>query len=163
MERKALYSGSFDPITNGHLNIISRAVRLYDELVIAVVANPNKKTLFTLEERMDIIKHLTAAYNNIKVECFDGLLADYVDGNAFDVVIRGLRNSSDFDYELVMAQTNACLYTGDTENVYLMTDPEFSFISSSTVKEIASLGGDISGFVPDYVAEALYNKYGRNK
>ncbi len=161
MKTKALYAGSFDPVTRGHLNIIGRASKMYDDLVVAVVTNPNKKSLLTLDERMKLIRELTSEFGNVQVDTFEGLLADYVNANGFTAVVRGLRSSVDFDYEITMAQTNAGLFTGGTETVFMMTEPEYSYISSSTVKEVASLGGNIDGFVPEIVADAVYDKYGR--
>ena len=141
MERKALYAGSFDPITNGHLNIIERAAKMYDSFTVAVVVNPNKKGLFTIDERVEIIRKVTEHIPNVSVDKFDGLLADYVNSNGFAAVVRGLRVTTDFENELQMAQMNARLFNGDTETVFLMTDPEYSFISSSLIKEVASYGG----------------------
>ena len=143
MERKALYAGSFDPITNGHLNIIERAAKMYDSFTVAVVVNPNKKGLFTLDERVEIIRKVTEHIPNVSVDKFDGLLADYVNSNGFAAVVRGLRVTTDFENELQMAQMNARLFNGDTETVFLMTDPEYSFISSSLIKEVASYGGSV--------------------
>ena len=141
MDKKALYAGSFDPITNGHLNIIERAAKMYDSFTVAVVVNPNKKGLFTIEERVEIIRKVTEHIPNVSVDKFDGLLADYVNSNGFAAVVRGLRATTDFENELQMAQMNARLFKGDTETVFLMTDPEYSFISSSLIKEVASYGG----------------------
>lgn len=161
MKTKALYAGSFDPVTRGHLNIISRASKMYDELVVAVVTNPNKKSLLSLDERMELIRKLTSELSNVQIDAFEGLLADYVNANGFTAVVRGLRNSADFDYEIAMAQTNADLFTGGTETIFMMTDPEYSYISSSTVREVASLGGKIDGYVPEIVADVMYDKYRR--
>ena len=161
MSRKALYAGSFDPITNGHIDIIKRAARIFESLTIGIIVNPNKNSLFTLAERIDIINNITADIDNINIESFDGLLADYVNENDFDVVIRGLRNSSDFDNEIQMAHVNSRLYKR-ADTLFLMTEPNNSFISSSLVKEVASLGGDVSGLVPEYVEDRLFDKYRRN-
>ena len=158
MERKALYAGSFDPMTNGHLNIIKRAAGLYDSLTVAIVVNPNKNSLFTVDERVEIVKEVTKNYHNVKVDKFSGLLADYVNEGGFAAIVRGLRVSMDFENELQMAQMNARLLKGGAETVFLMTNPEYSFISSSLIKEVATLGGDISGLVPDYVARRIENK-----
>jgi len=159
MKLNALYAGSFDPITNGHLNIIERASVMFDSLTVSVVYNPSKKSLFTVEERMECIKEATAHLDNIKVDSFIGLLADYVNGKGFDAVVRGLRATTDFVSELQMAQMNARLYTGDTETIFLMTDPKFSYISSSLVKEVASFGGDINGLLPDGAYNRLIEKF----
>lgn len=161
MKTKALYAGSFDPVTRGHLNIISRASKMYDELVVAVVTNPNKRSLLSLDERMELIRKLTSELSNVQIDAFEGLLADYVNANGFTAVVRGLRNSADFDYEITMAQTNADLFTGGTETIFMMTEPEYSYISSSTVREVASLGGKIDGYVPEIVADLMYDKYRR--
>ena len=158
MERKALYAGSFDPVTNGHLNIIERAARIYDSFTVAVVVNPNKKGLFSVDERMEILRKVTEHIPNIKVDKFTGLLADYVNAGGFDAVVRGLRATTDFEYELQMAQMNARLFTGDTETIFLMTDPQYSFISSSLIKEVASLGGSVEGLVPEYVMQRIQDK-----
>lgn len=152
MERKAVYAGSFDPVTNGHLNIIERAAKMYEELTVAIVVNPNKSGFFTVEERAEILKEVTSHIPNVKVDTFSGLLADYVNKNGFIAYVRGLRATTDFENELQMAQMNARLFTNNTETVFLMTDPKYSFISSSLIKEVASLGGSVDGLVPDYVA-----------
>lgn len=158
MNRKALYAGSFDPITNGHMDIIERAAGLFDSLTVAVVVNPGKHALFTVEERLDIIKELTSRFPNVCADSFDGLLADYVNSNGFCAVVRGLRSTADFENEIVMAQMNARLYKNDTETVFLMTKPEHSFISSSVIKEVASLGGSVDALVPGYVIERINHK-----
>lgn len=162
MSRTALYAGSFDPITNGHLNIIKRAANMYDELTVGIIVNRDKSPLLTVDERIDIIANVTECVDNIRIETFDGLLADFVNGCGFDAVIRGLRATTDFEYEIQMAQMNARLYKGSTETVFLMTDPQFSFISSSLIKEVVSLGGDVDGLLPDYankiIKEKLQNK-----
>ena len=159
MERTALYAGSFDPVTNGHLNIIERAARMYDSLTVAVAVNPVKTGLFTVEERTSILKEVTGHISNIRIISFSGLLADYVNAGGFTAVVRGLRDTVDFEYEFQMAQMNARLFTGDTETVLLMTDPQYSFISSSIVREVASLGGDIDGLVHPYVAQRIRDRY----
>lgn len=158
MKRNALYAGSFDPVTNGHLNIIERAAGLFDELTVSIVVNPNKKSFFTLEERMDIVRTAVSHLENVKVDSFSGLLADYVNDRGFDAVVRGLRAQNDFESELQMAQMNARLYSRDTETVFLMTDPRFSFVSSSVVKEVVSLGGSVEGLVPEFVIERIREK-----
>jgi pantetheine-phosphate adenylyltransferase len=158
MDIKALYAGSFDPITNGHLNIIERAARMYDSFTVAVVVNPNKKGLFSIDERVEIIRKVTEHIPNVSVDKFDGLLADYVNRNGFAAVVRGLRATTDFENELQMAQMNARLFNGDTETVFLMTDPEYSFISSSLIKEVASYGGSVEGLVPEYVVSRIRSK-----
>lgn len=158
MSKTAVYAGSFDPITNGHLDIIRRAAKMYDSLTVAVIVNVSKRPFFSIEERVDIIKKVTADIPNVKVECFSGLLADYVNANRFSVVIRGLRATSDFENEIQMAQMNARLYTEGTETVFLMTDPRYSFISSSMIKEVATLGGSVTGLVDEYTESIIKTK-----
>jgi pantetheine-phosphate adenylyltransferase len=158
MERKALYAGSFDPVTNGHLNIIERAAGMYDSLTVAIAVNPHKTGFFTIDERAEIARKVTAHIPNVKVDTFEGLLADYVNKNGFIAYVRGLRATTDFENELQMAQMNALLFTGDTETVFLMTDPQYSFISSSLIKEVASLGGSVDELVPPYVAQRMKEK-----
>ena len=130
METKALYTGSFDPLTNGHYNIIERASKLYDELTVGIIMNPAKKSLFTLEERKEMIQETMKPLGNVRVDSFSGLLADYVNKNGFNVVVRGLRSSMDFEYEIQMAQMNARLFNEAVETVFLMTDPEHGERSS---------------------------------
>ncbi len=156
--KKALYAGSFDPLTCGHANLIKRGAKLCDELVVGVISNPQKKPYFTASERVDMIKKTMKDIPNIKVEAFEGLLAEYVNDNGFDMVIRGLRGMVDFDNEIHMAQMNAILYNNKVETVFLMTDPKYSFISSSMAKEVHSLGGNIKGLVPDEVLKVMEEK-----
>ena len=158
MERKALYAGSFDPVTNGHLNIIERAAGMYDSLTVAIAVNPHKTGFFTVEERAEIAREVTKHIPNVKVDTFGGLLADYVNEHGFIAYVRGLRATTDFENELQMAQMNALLFTGDTETVFLMTDPQYSFISSSLIKEVASLGGAVDELVPPYVVQRMREK-----
>ena len=155
MKTKALYPGSFDPLTMGHLNIIRRAAKLYDELTIGVVSNPSKASMFTLEEREEMLKDALRDLPNVKVDHFSWLLADYVNRMGFDVVVRGLRATTDFEYEIQMAQMNARLFNESVETVFLMTDPQYSFISSSVVKEVHTLGGCIDGLVPDEILKRM--------
>ncbi|MGN0710598.1 MAG: pantetheine-phosphate adenylyltransferase [Anaerovoracaceae bacterium] len=159
MKQKALYAGSFDPITNGHLDLIRRASKLYDKLVVGVIANPSKKPLLTVEERKRLIREAAADLDNVEVDDFSGLLAQYVNQEQFDVVIRGLRATTDFESEIQMAQMNARLYNENVETIFLMTCPEFSFVSSSMAKEVFMLDGDIKGLVPDVVLEYMTEKY----
>jgi len=158
MDRKALYAGSFDPVTNGHLNIIERAAGMFDSLTLAIVVNPNKNCLFSVDERVEIAKEVTKHIPNVHVDKFSGLLADYVNAGGFAAVVRGLRVTTDFENELQMAQMNARLFKGNTETVFLMTDPRYSFISSSLIKEVATLGAEVTGLVPDYVVRRIENK-----
>ncbi len=158
MQIKALYTGSFDPLTNGHLNIIERAAKLYDELTIGIIVNPSKKSMFSLEERKEMIHETLKHLKNVKVDCFSGLLADYVNANGFNVVVRGLRAAMDFEYEIQMAHMNARLFDQQVETVFLMTDPKYSFISSSMMKEVHTLGGSIEGLVPEVILERMNEK-----
>lgn len=159
MTRRALYTGSFDPMTNGHLDIIRRSSKMFDELVVGVIVNPNKNPLFTRNERVEMIKEITADLPNVTVDSFEGLLADYVNRNNFDAVIRGLRATTDFEYEIQMAQMNARLFNDGIESVFLMTSPEFSFISSSMIKEVVSLGGCVDGLIPEMILNRIKEKY----
>ncbi len=161
--KRALYTGSFDPMTNGHLDIITRASKMFDELVVGVIVNPNKKPLFTKEERVSMIEEVTADLPNVTVDSFQGLLADYVNRNRFNAVVRGLRATSDFEYEIQMAQMNACLFGKGIESVFLMTSPRYSFISSSMIKEVVSLNGCVDGLVPEIILEKIKDKYSMKK
>ena len=134
MKTKALYAGSFDPLTLGHLDIIERAANIFDEVVIGVVINLEKKTMFTFEERMDMINEAVKHIDNVSVDMCDGLLADYVNNNEFNVVVRGLRGMSDFDSEQQMAQLHQHLYNDKTETVFLISDAKYAFISSTMAK-----------------------------
>ena len=157
MSRTALYTGSFDPITNGHLDIIERSAKLFDTLTVAVVDNVSKSSMFSLDERVRIVKEAVAHIPNVEVTSFSGLLADFVNENDFSVVVRGLRSVTDFDYEITMAQMNDKLFD-KAETVFLMTAPGNSFISSSLIKEVASLGGDVSELVPANVLKEIQKK-----
>ena len=157
--KKALYTGSFDPMTNGHLDIITRASRMFDELVVGVIVNPAKHPLFTKEERVAMIREITGELPNVTVDSFEGLLADYVNKNRFDAVVRGLRATTDFEYEIQMAQMNARLFDPGIESVFLMTSPEYSFISSSMIKEVVSLNGCVKGLVPEKIMDEIVRKY----
>nr|WP_315019724.1 pantetheine-phosphate adenylyltransferase [uncultured Aminipila sp.] len=159
MKQKALYAGSFDPITNGHLDLINRASKLYDKLVVGVIANPSKNPLFSVDERKMLIKQATSHLDNVEVDDFTGLLAEYVNRQQFDVVVRGLRATTDFESEIQMAQMNARLYDENVETIFLMTCPEFSFLSSSMAKEVFMLNGEIEGLVPDGVLNYMKKKY----
>lgn len=151
--RRAVCPGSFDPVTNGHLDVIERACRLYDELVVAVLVNDKKQGMFGVEERMRLLTAATADRDNVVVDSFSGLLVDYCKDRGIATVLKGLRATSDFDYELQMAQMNREL--AGIETIFLPTNPEHSFLSSSLVKEVARFGGDISRFVPAEVAELM--------
>jgi pantetheine-phosphate adenylyltransferase len=151
--RRAVCPGSFDPVTNGHLDIISRASDLYDEVVVAVFVNQSKSSLFTLAERREFLEEVTAPYGNVRIDSFEGLVVDYCRDNDIAVIVKGLRAVSDFDYELQMAQMNRGLAGIDT--LFMPTNPEYSFLASSLVKEIAKWGGDVSRLVPPNVLKRL--------
>ena len=154
----AIYPGSFDPVTYGHIDIIKRASKLAVSLIVGVLNNSAKKGLFTVEERVEMLLEVTKDIPNIKIMSFDGLLVEFAKQNGANAIIRGLRAITDFDYELQMAQTNRALYD-EADTVFIPTSIEYSFLSSTTVKEVASLGGDISRFVTPYVADKLKKKY----
>jgi pantetheine-phosphate adenylyltransferase len=154
--RRAVCPGSFDPVTNGHLDIIGRAAHLYDELVVAVFVNQSKSSLFTVDERRDLLEEVTAQYGNVRIDSFEGLVVDYCRANEIAVIIKGLRAVSDFDYELQMAQMNRGLAGIDT--LFMPTNPEYSFLASSLVKEIAKWGGDVSSLVPPSVLKRLIDR-----
>lgn len=161
MPKKALYAGSFDPVTMGHLDIIRRAAKLCDELVVGVIRNPQKSSMFTEEERIEMIKLSTSDLPNVRIDAFSGLLADYVNSNDFEIVIRGLRGTTDFDSEIQMAQLHSILYNDKVETVFLMTSPEYSFISSSMVKEVYLLDGNVDRLVSREVLEFMNNKFSK--
>jgi len=156
---KAVCPGSFDPVTNGHLDIVARASKLYDQVTIAVMVNRSKSGLFTLDERMEMVRETTIEYGNVVVESFGGLLVDFCRERDIPVVIKGLRAVSDFDYELQMAQMNHGL--GGVETLFLSTNPLYSFLSSSLVKEVATYGGDVSGLIPEAVLKRLIQRLER--
>ena len=151
--RRAMCPGSFDPVTNGHLDIIGRASQLYDEVVVAVFINQSKSSLFTVEERCAMLTDATASYRNVRIDSFHGLVVDYCRDHGIPVIVKGLRAVSDFDYELQMAQMNRGLAGVDT--LFMPTNPEYSFLASSLVKEIAKWGGDVSSLVPPDVLKRL--------
>jgi pantetheine-phosphate adenylyltransferase len=152
--RRAACPGSYDPVTNGHLDIIARASKLYDEVYVTVMVNKSKQGLFTVEERISLIEQVTAGYANVEVDSFHGLLVDFCKQRDIPAIVKGLRAVSDFDYELQMAQMNASL-ADEVETVFVPTAPEYSFLASSLVKEVARFGGDVSRFLPEFVNEAL--------
>jgi pantetheine-phosphate adenylyltransferase len=159
--RRAVCPGSFDPVTHGHLDVIGRAARLFDEVVVAVGVNPSKSRLFSPEERLDMLRRACADWDNVRVAGFTGLLTDFCAAEDVQAIVKGLRAVTDFDYELQMAQMNASLTDGDggVETVFMPTSPEWSFLASSLVKEVARFGGDVSGLVPDFVHEALTSRF----
>jgi pantetheine-phosphate adenylyltransferase len=154
--RRAVCPGSFDPVTNGHLDIIGRASRLVDELIVGVLVNQAKQGLFTVDERIAMLREVTSSYGNVRVEAFRGLLVDFCRAQDAAVVIKGLRAVSDFDYELQMAQMNNGL--AGVETLFMPTNPLYSFLSSSLVKEVAKWGGDVSAHVPDLVRHRLLDR-----
>ena len=156
--RTAVYPGSFDPITNGHLDIIERASRIYDKVVVGVLNNSSKKPLFSVEERMELIKDVTAHISNVEVDSFKGLLVDFVKSKEASVIVKGLRTVADFEYEFQMALLNKAL-NPEYETVFLMTDTKYSYISSSMVKELAGFNGDLTGLVPCEIIEKIKQKY----
>lgn len=156
----AIYPGSFDPITNGHISIIQAGLVVFDKLIVAVLGNPKKQSLFTVDERIEIIKECFGDEGRIEVDSFDGLLVDYCRKKNAKVVLRGLRAVADFEYELQMANMNRHLYVG-METVFLMANDAYFYVSSNIVKEAASLGGDVSALVPPSVSRRLKTKLGR--
>ncbi|MCM1162043.1 MAG: pantetheine-phosphate adenylyltransferase [Roseburia sp.] len=158
--KSAIYPGSFDPVTYGHLDVIKRAATMFDELTVSVLDNVNKIALFSVTERVNILKEVTKEMPNVKVDSFSGLLIDYAQKKDVHIAIRGLRAVTDFEYELQIAQTNRTLSKGSLDTVFLTTSLEYAYLSSSSVKEIASFHGDVSQCVPDFVAEMIYEKYG---
>lgn len=149
--------GSFDPVTNGHLDIIERSAHLFDEVVVAVLVNESKRGLFTIEERLELLAEATQGLDNVRVDSFKGLLVDFCADRGIDAIVKGLRAVTDFDYELQMAQMNGKLTSVDT--VFIPTSPAYSFLASSLVKEVAKHGGDVSGLVPQHVLDALHGKF----
>ena len=159
---KAVYPGPFDPITRGHEDLVRRAAALVGEVVVGIAASQTKRPFFTLEERVDLAREVLKPYRNVKVEGFRGLLMDFVRGHKAQVVLRGLRAVSDFEYEFQMAGMNRNLYP-DVETIFLTTEEQYQFISASIVREIAVLGGDVSKFVQPRVARALAAKVGKGR
>lgn len=155
---KAIYPGSFDPVTYGHIDIAIRAAKIFDELVIAVLNNSAKSPLFSVEERVNILSEVFADVPNITITSYEGLLVDFARENNAKVIVRGLRAVTDFEYELQLAQTNNVL-ENEVDTIFLTTDLRYAYLSSSTVREVASYGGDISKFVPDKIAKLTYDKY----
>lgn len=154
---KVVCPGSFDPVTNGHLDIIARASRLFDEVVVAVLVNESKQGLFTIDERLALLDQATSQFPNVTTASFKGLLVDFCRDNGISAIVKGLRAVTDFDYELQMAQMNSSLTLVDT--LFIPTTPEYSFLASSLVKEVAKGGGDVSRLVPDFVLTELKAKF----
>ena len=158
----AIYPGSFDPITNGHLDIIERSSKMVDELVVGVLNNSAKNSLFSVEERVSMLKEMTKDMPNVKVDSFDGLLVDFMEQIGATIIIRGLRAISDYEYELQIAQTNHKV-NPKVDTVFLTSSLEYAYLSSTIVKEFASYGGDISQFVPEQLVDKIYAKYNIKK
>ena len=163
MMRRAVYPGSFDPVTFGHLDVIRRSSALVDELIVGVLNNNTKTPLFSVEERVKMLEEATKDIPNVKIDSFSGLLIDYAREQNVHVAIRGLRAFTDFEYELQIAQTNRKFSGGDLDTMFLTTSLEYAYLSSSTVREIASFNGDISQCVPEFVGRLIYEKYGHNR
>jgi pantetheine-phosphate adenylyltransferase len=159
--RRVVCPGSFDPITNGHLDIIERASSLFDEVVIAVLVNQTKSSLFSVDERIEMIKEVSAKYKNVRVDSWSGLLVDFCKANQISIIVKGLRAVSDFDYELQMSQVN--LQLQGVETLFMATAPAHSFLSSSLVKEIASHGGDVSAYMPAAIVSKLKSRVDSSK
>ena len=153
----AVYPGSFDPVTYGHIDIIERSAKVFDKLIVAVMVNSAKKPLFTTQEKVDMIRKATSHLDNVEVVSFSGLLVDFAKNMKADIVVRGLRAITDFEYELQMAQTNRVL-APDVDTMFLTTSLEYAYLSSTTVKEVAAFGGDISKFVPGFVMDEVHKK-----
>jgi pantetheine-phosphate adenylyltransferase len=158
--KSAIYPGSFDPVTFGHLDVIKRTANIFDELTVSVLDNHLKTPLFSVEERVKILQEATKDIPNVKIDSFNGLLIDYAKKKGVHVAVRGLRAITDFEYELQIAQTNHKLSGGELDTMFLTTSLEYAYLSSSSVKEIASFNGDISMCVPDFIAKLVYEKYG---
>jgi pantetheine-phosphate adenylyltransferase, bacterial len=155
---KAVCPGSFDPITNGHIDIIERTAQLFPSVVVGVIQNPSKKALFSLEERAELLKSVLSYLPNVEVVCFSGLLVDFVNQVNGNLIVKGLRAITDFEYEFQMALINKRM-APEIETMFMMTKNEFSFLSSSMIKELVQFGGDIHGLVPEQVEKALHQKY----
>ena len=158
MVRKVVCPGSFDPVTNGHLDIVGRAAGLFDEVTVLLAINPSKAGLFSVEERLDLLREVTARWPNVLVDSFEGLLVDFCRDRGIPAVVKGLRAVTDFDYELQMAQMNRQL--AGVETLFVPTSATYSYLSSSLLKEVAAHGGDVTGLVPDVVATRLYERLG---
>lgn len=155
--RRAVYPGSFDPITNGHMDIIKRSSKIFDEIIVAVLVNPEKKGLFLREERVELIKRVTDKVPNVRVESFSGLLTTFMAQNDARVIVKGLRAVSDFEYEFQMALMNNKL-NPEIETMFMMTSAQYSFLSSSSVRQVAMFGGCINGLVPDEIIPDIFKK-----
>ena len=155
---KAVFPGSFDPMTNGHINIIQRAAKLFDEIDVVIAVNDDKKYLFSTEERLSLVQELIMPFRNVSVHVWDGLIVEYAKQTGANVLIRGIRNMNDFSYEFDLSLMNHNL-NPEVETLYIPTDQKFLLLKSSAIKELAKLGGDVSGMVPENVKKALERKY----
>ncbi len=162
MNKTAVYPGSFDPVTNGHLDIIKRAAKTFDKVYVAILTNSAKNPKFSLEERVDWLRRATKELTNVEIVSFSGLLVDFAKQIGANIIIKGLRAVSDFEYEFQMALTNRKLQP-DIETMFLMTNGRYSYLSSSIVKEIANYGGNLEGLVPDFMIEEIYEKIKKNQ
>lgn len=160
MEKIAVYPGSFDPITNGHLSLVKRGMEIFDKIIIAVASNPEKKPFFTLDERIEMVRESVKDYPSVFVESFDGLLVEFVESRNSNIILRGLRAVSDFEYEFQLALMNRRL-NRKIQSIFLMTDYRWLYLSSTIVKEAAELGGSIQGLVPEIVEKRMREKFGR--
>ena len=158
--RRLVYPGSFDPVTNGHLDIVGRAARIADELIVAVLRNPNKTALFSVDERLEMLREVTKEHDNVRVATFKGLIVDFCKANDVSAIVKGLRAVSDFDYELQMAQMN--YNQAGVETLFMTTNPLYAFLSSSLVKEFAKYGGDVASLVPEPVLDRLTVRLGES-
>lgn len=156
--KRAIYPGTFDPVTFGHLDMIKRSAKMFDELIVGVLVNRTKTPLFSIEERVEMMKEATAEIPNIRVSTFEGLLIDFAKSHNANFIIRGLRAVTDFEYELQMSQTNRIM-SREIDTIFLTASLEYAYLSSSTVREVASFGGDISHFVPAHIEELVHKKY----
>lgn len=160
---RAIYPGSFDPVTYGHLDIIKRSSTMFNEVIVGVLNNSAKNPLFSTEERVEMLKKATEEFANVSVICFDGLLIDYMKQNDISVIVRGLRAITDFEYELQIAQSNRKVSKETIDTVFLTTSIDYAYLSSSIVREYASYGTDVSDFVPEFVAKKLENRFHKNE
>lgn len=156
---RVVYPGSFDPVTNGHMDIISRAASIYEEVIVCLLINPKKQYLFDMDERIEMLEKLLYDYDNIKVAKYTGLLIDFVEEFEVDAIIRGIRAVSDYETELQLAQMNKFYSSKDIETLFMVAEPQYSYLSSSIVKEIASFGRDVSTLVPEIVANKIIDKF----